>query len=78
MDRRGPAITLTRAELADYLRETFAALTTVGRHDLLRTLEAKKAPAEVIDLVAARVPDGVRLQHLRALWVYLADLPVSR
>lgn len=69
---------VTRAELADYLDETFEALPTVGRHDVLRTLEAKNAPADVVSLVAARIPDGVRLHHMRALWGYLGDLPISR
>lgn len=72
------ATQLTRSDLADYLGETFAALPTVDRSDLLRTLEAHQAPADVVDLVAARVPEGVRLQHLRSLWTYLGDLPVSR
>ena len=69
---------VTRVELADYLAETFEALPTVERSDMLRTLEKKNAPADVVNLVAARVPDGVRLHHMRMLWAYLGDLPLSR
>lgn len=70
--------TITRQELAEYVGETFEKLGLVERSNIIRVLEYKGAPREAIDLVAERVPEGVRMTEMRVLWHYLGDVPVDR
>lgn len=68
----------TRQDVADYLRPTFEELGIVERDDALSALRERGAPAEMIQAVAAALPEGTRLQELRSLWEYLRDIPMAR
>lgn len=70
--------TITRQELAEYVQGTFEKLGLVERSTILNALEYKGAPREAIELVAERVPEGVRMTEMRVLWHYLGDVPVDR
>lgn len=68
----------TRDEIADMLRERFERPGLVRRDEVLDELRDKSAPQEITDLVAARVPEGTWLTDIRALWIYLRDVPLER
>lgn len=68
----------TRPEIGEYLRERFERPGLTRREDVLKELSDKDAPQEMIDLVAARIPEGTWLTDMRALWVYLRDVPLER
>lgn len=68
----------TRPEIAEYLRERFDRPGLVRREEVLEALSDKDAPQPMIDVVAARIPKGTWLVDMRALWVYLRDVPLER
>lgn len=68
----------TRPEIAEFLRERFERPGLVRREEVLEALSHKDAPQEMIDLLAARIPHGTWLTDMRALWVYLRDVPLER
>jgi hypothetical protein len=68
----------TRDEMADLLRERFERPGLVRQEEVLEALADRGAPQEMSELVAARIPVGAWLTDMRALWVYLRDVPLER
>lgn len=69
--------TFTRREVAAHAADVFGRGPLTGRK-LVDELTARNAPADLIHLMAERVPADEQLSEVRSLWRYLGDLPVDR
>lgn len=64
---------LTQREVSAYLSEALAMAGSLERGELVRVLRAHGAPAKLVDTVERRVPAGVRIRDVEALWGFLPE-----